>query len=98
MTDDRGQMTEDRWQRTDDRGQRTDDRWRRTDDRRQMTEVRWQKTDDGGQNIECGNRNAAFDELRRDKFGRWVDDRGQRIEGRFSWFSVIIIRYCPFLW
>jgi hypothetical protein len=49
MTDDRGQMTEDRRQRTDDRGQMTEDRRQMTDDRGQMTEDRGQMTEDRGQ-------------------------------------------------
>ncbi|CAB1071872.1 hypothetical protein D1AOALGA4SA_1367 [Olavius algarvensis Delta 1 endosymbiont] len=41
----------------------TEVRGQRTDDRCQMTEVR-------GQICELGSRNAAFDELRRDKVGK----------------------------
>jgi len=38
MTDDRGQMTEDRWRKTDDRKQRTELRWPRKE--RQRSEDR----------------------------------------------------------
>ena len=55
-----------------------------TDDRRQMTEDRCQR-------FEFGNRNAAFDELRRDKVGKgqsgieqgaWRKDRRQMTDVR----------------
>jgi len=58
MTDDRGQMTEVRRQRSDDRGQMTDDRRQMTDDRSQMTEVRWRRASGRGISIrksECGS-------------------------------------------
>ena len=56
-------MSEDRGQRTEDRGQKTEGRGQNTEDRGQMSE-------DRGQIFEFGIRNAAFDGLRRDKFGK----------------------------
>jgi len=54
-------------QKTEDRGQKTEDRRQRTEDPSSLCELRrgMQRTED--RILEVGGRNAAFDELRRDK-------------------------------